>query len=180
MPLVVISSESRPEGAEETAPWACETAGITSLDTPASAAGKLAAVLSACAAQSRPVLIRLPAECTSLPCDPILTAIPAPPWFGPVLAPPPSDPVLTPQLRALADGLVRAARTAKAPVVLLGLEVARFGLLRVAARACVQMGVSDVFVTYDAQELRGKAAAVAAAVAAEGDITYKVIVYPEP
>ena len=95
------------------------TAASVLLDDPAEAPQRIDRALARCIAEKRPIMIEIPADMVDRPCH-------AP---GPFAAPdrPPSDP------DALAEALEEAMSlllTAKRPVILGGVELHRYGLMK--------------------------------------------------
>lgn len=84
------------------------------LDDPATAPAKIARVLRSCRERSMPVYIEIPRDMPAMPC-------------GPVEMLPPS-PVDAEAVDACADEVLARLRTARAPVLMVGVEVRRFGM----------------------------------------------------
>ncbi|SDG94505.1 indolepyruvate/phenylpyruvate decarboxylase [Roseospirillum parvum] len=84
------------------------------LDDPAEAPARLARVLRRCREESRPVYIELPRDQVDRPCAPV-----------PVL---PASPIDTEVVDACADAVLARLAEARAPAMIIGVEVRRFGL----------------------------------------------------
>jgi indolepyruvate decarboxylase len=106
------------------------TCAQTRLDDPATAPAKIARVLRAALTQSRPVYIELPRDVVDAPCGPV---VPAP---GP-----PADPEA---VAACADEVLARLTAARRPVVMVGVEVRRFGLEPRVAELTDRLGVPVV------------------------------------
>ncbi len=100
------------------------------LDDPAAAPAEIARVLRAALTQSRPVYIELPRDVVDAPCGPV---VPAP---GP-----PADPEA---VAACADEVLARLAAARRPVVMVGVEVRRFGLESRVAELTDRLGVPVV------------------------------------
>ncbi len=106
------------------------TCAQTRLDDPAAAPAEIARVLRAALTQSRPVYIELPRDVVDAPCGPV---VPAP---GP-----PADPEA---VAACADEVLARLAAARRPVVMVGVEVRRFGLESRVAELTDRLGVPVV------------------------------------
>ena len=84
------------------------------LDDAGSAPGEIARVLRACLTYSQPVYLELPRDMVSAPCRPVTAA---------------AEPAHDAQaLAACADEILARLRAARSPVLMIGVEVRRFGL----------------------------------------------------
>ncbi|UUZ53743.1 hypothetical protein LP419_34805 [Massilia sp. H-1] len=97
------------------------------LDDPARAPADLARVLANCLAQSRPVYIELPRDQVLAPCERV-----------PRLPLPVTDPRA---LAACADAVLDQLRAAKAPLLLVGVEIRRHGIEDKVARLARLLGI---------------------------------------
>lgn len=98
------------------------------LDDPVRAPEQIARVLSNCVAQSRPVYIEIPRDAVNLPCAEI-----------PVL---PTQQRVDPEaLSACVDEILAVLADAKAPMLLAGVEIRRFGLEQDVAELAVKLGI---------------------------------------
>lgn len=143
-PLVVISGapgvEERKRGllfhhqtktiASQRAMFHEVTCDQATLEDPASASAEIARVLRSCLEQSRPVYIELPRDRVAAPCAPV-----------PVLPPTPCD---AEALGACADEVLARLRAARAPVLMVGVEVRRFGLEQRVAELARRLGLPVV------------------------------------
>ncbi|HET6520177.1 MAG TPA: indolepyruvate/phenylpyruvate decarboxylase, partial [Geminicoccaceae bacterium] len=84
------------------------------LDDPARAPAEIARVLKAAREQSRPVYIEVPRDVVRAPCGPV--------------GPDPASPVDPGAVAACADEVAGLLRAAKRPVLMVGVEVRRYGL----------------------------------------------------
>ena len=84
------------------------------LDDPATAPREIARVLSAAIDQARPVYLELPRDMVGAPCEPV-----------PAYAPAPADPEA---VAACADEIIERLRKARRPVIMVDVEVRRYGL----------------------------------------------------
>jgi indolepyruvate decarboxylase len=97
------------------------------LDDPARAPADIARVLASCLAQSRPVYIELPRDMVLAPCEPV-----------PRLAPPRTEPrTLAACTSAVLDRLSRA----RSPLLLVGVEIRRYGIEHKVARLAQLLGI---------------------------------------
>ncbi|KQV90319.1 indolepyruvate/phenylpyruvate decarboxylase [Massilia sp. Root351] len=90
------------------------------LDNAAEAPALIARALANCVAQSRPVYIELPRDMVAAPCAPV-----------PVLPPPAADPDA---VRACAAEVLRRLSDARRPLLLVGIEIRRYGIEHKVAR----------------------------------------------
>ncbi|MCC6198137.1 MAG: indolepyruvate/phenylpyruvate decarboxylase [Burkholderiales bacterium] len=97
------------------------------LDDATRAPGEVARVLRSCLTYSQPVYIELPRDMVSAPCEPVVAA--AEPAFD-------AD-----ALAACADEIVRRLRDAQRPVLMVGVEVRRFGLEDKVAELARRLGI---------------------------------------
>ncbi len=97
------------------------------LNDPARAAQDLARVLANCLAQSRPVYIELPRDLVMAPCERV-ARLPAP--------------VVDPRtLAACAHAVLARLSQASAPLLLVGVEIRRFGIEHKVARLAALLGI---------------------------------------
>ena len=97
------------------------------LDDPARAPADIARVLANCLAQSRPVYIELPRDMVLEPCEPV-----------PHLAPPRADPRT---LAACTIAVLERLAQARAPLLLVGVEIRRYGIEHKVARLAQLLGI---------------------------------------
>ena len=97
------------------------------LDDPARAPADIARVLASCLAQSRPVYIELPRDMVFEPCLPV-----------PRLAPRCAEPRA---LAACAAAVLQRLAQARAPLMLVGVEIRRFGIEAKVARLAQLLGI---------------------------------------
>jgi len=90
------------------------TAARARLDDPERAPAEIARVLARCVEESRPVYVEIPRDCPALPCGPV-----------PAFQPKSWD---AERVAACADELLARLRAAKDPMLVVGVEVRRFGL----------------------------------------------------
>ncbi|MFO0847624.1 MAG: indolepyruvate/phenylpyruvate decarboxylase [Gemmataceae bacterium] len=102
----------------------------TRLDDPATASADFARVLQAAVVSSRPVYIELPRDMVDAPCGPVTPT-----------ARPPADPDA---VAACADEVLARLSSARRPVVMVGVEVRRFGLESQVAELTDRLGVPVV------------------------------------
>ena len=100
------------------------------LDDAARAPADIARVLASCLAQSRPVYIELPRDMVLVPCAPVAR-----------LAPPPVEPRT---LAACADAVLKRLVCARAPLLLVGVEIRRYGIEHKVARLAQLLGIPVV------------------------------------
>jgi indolepyruvate decarboxylase len=100
------------------------------LDDPATAPGEIARVLSAAIDQARPVYLELPRDMVGVPCGPV------PPY-----AATPADPDA---VAACAEEVMARLAQAKRPVVMVDVEVRRYGLEAKVAELTSRLGVPVV------------------------------------
>ena len=98
------------------------------LDDPARAPADIARVLASCLAQSRPVYIELPRDMVLAPCAPV-----------PRLARAPVDPRT---LRACCAAVLARLAQARTPLLLVGVEIRRFGIEHKVARLARLLGIA--------------------------------------
>lgn len=103
------------------------TCADTVLDDPATAPAEIARVLTAARLLSRPVYIELPRDMVLTPVDPV-----------PSFAPPAADPDA---VREAAAETLEALAAAGRPVLMLGVEVRRYGLEEKAGRLARALGI---------------------------------------
>lgn len=99
-------------------------------DDPATAPQRIAQVLASAKRHSRPVYIELPRDLVAAPSDPV-----------PPLHPTRYDPEA---VAACADEILQRLRSAKQPVLLVGVEVRRYGVERAVAELAKRLGVPVV------------------------------------
>ena len=97
------------------------------LDDPARAPADIARVLASCLAQSRPVYIELPRDMVLAPCAPVVR-LPAPRAEPRTLA-------------ACTDAILDRLAQAHAPLLLVGVEIRRFGIEHKVARLAQLLGI---------------------------------------
>lgn len=97
------------------------------LDDAHSAPDEIARVLASCLRESRPVYIELPRDMVGVACEPVQP-----------LAPDAPD---AEALAACADEILARLNAAHSPVVLVGVEVRRFGLESRVAELCTRLGI---------------------------------------
>ncbi|KON80362.1 indolepyruvate/phenylpyruvate decarboxylase [Azoarcus sp. PA01] len=95
-----------------------------------SAPREIARVLASCLRESRPVYIELPRDMVGVPCEPVVPLVP----------PAPDREVLS----ACVDEILVRLRGAASPVLMVGVEVRRFGLEAKAAELARRLGVPVV------------------------------------
>lgn len=100
------------------------------LDDARTAPAEIARVLASCLRESRPVYIELPRDMVTVPCEPVSA-----------LAPPAVD---HDALAACVDEIVARIRAASSPVLMVGVEVRRFGLEEKVAELARRLGVPVV------------------------------------
>jgi indolepyruvate decarboxylase len=100
------------------------------LDDPAKAPGEIARVLDAALERSRPVYLEIPRDMPSMPCE----AVPARRQVLP-------DPE---RLAACADELLGRLQQARSPVLMVGVEVRRYGLEHRVAELARRLGIPVV------------------------------------
>jgi len=100
------------------------------LDDPATAPAEIARVLSAAIEQARPVYLELPRDMVGVPCGPV------PPY-----RPTPPDPEA---LAACADEIMARLAAARGPVVMVDVEVRRYGLEAKVAELTRALGIPVV------------------------------------
>jgi len=100
------------------------------LDDARSAPAEIARVLRSCLSCSQPVYVELPRDMVNVPCG---TVTPAPP--------PPFD---LDALEACAEEVLERIRAARAPVLMVGVEVRRFGLEHKVAELAMRLGLPVV------------------------------------
>lgn len=105
----------------------CDQARLTDART---APAEIARVLASCLRESRPVYIELPRDMVAAPC-------------APVAAQPP-EPVDADALAACVDEVLARLRGARSPVLMVGVEVRRFGLEAKVADLARRLGVPVV------------------------------------
>jgi indolepyruvate decarboxylase len=98
------------------------------LDDPARAPQDLARVLQSCLAQSRPVYIELPRDMVAAPCLPV-ARLPAPAGDRAALA-------------ACTDAVLARLASAKAPLLLVGVEIRRYGIEEKVASLAHLLGIA--------------------------------------
>ena len=97
------------------------------LDDPATAPAQVARVLASARRLSRPVYLEIPRDCFDLPCAPIPVA---------------SEPVADAEaVAACADEVLARLAAAGRPVMMVGVEVRRFGLEADVARLAAALGI---------------------------------------
>ena len=106
------------------------TCAQTRLDDPARAPAEIARVLDACLAHSRPVYIEVPRDCVDAEC----AAVP----------PPARELIDADALAACADEILAALARAARPVLMVGVEVRRFGLEARVGELARRLGVPVV------------------------------------
>ncbi|MBK8012692.1 MAG: indolepyruvate/phenylpyruvate decarboxylase [Deltaproteobacteria bacterium] len=100
------------------------------LDDPVTAPSELARVLRACRRLSRPVYIEVPRDRVETPCD-----------WAPVL---PVETVDSEAVEACVAEVLQRMRTASAPIMMVGVEVRRFGLEAEVAELATRLGIPVV------------------------------------
>ncbi len=105
----------------------CDQARLTDART---APAEVARALASCLRESRPVYIELPRDMVAVPCDPAV-ALPLPPVDGDALE------------ACVAEVLARL-RAAASPVLMVGVEVRRFGLEAKVAELARRLGIPVV------------------------------------
>ncbi|HXH02038.1 MAG TPA: indolepyruvate/phenylpyruvate decarboxylase [Candidatus Competibacteraceae bacterium] len=100
------------------------------LDDPAKAPQEIARVLRSCRSQSRPVYIELPRDQVFTPCA--------------AVEPLPPEPYDADALAACADEILQRLGKARSPVLMVGVEVRRYGLEDKAARLARKLGLPVV------------------------------------
>jgi indolepyruvate decarboxylase len=106
------------------------TCAQTRLADPATAPGEIARVLSAAIDQARPVYIELPRDMVGIACGPV-----------PAYAPAPPDPDA---VAACADEIMERLRKARRPVIMVDVEVRRYGLETKVAALTRKLGIPVV------------------------------------
>jgi len=100
------------------------------LDDPEKAPALIARVLGNCRRHSRPVYLELPRDRVSAPCAPV---------------PPLSAPTVDPEaVAACADEILNRLRAAKQPVLMVGVEVRRFGVEKEVGELAARLGIPVV------------------------------------
>jgi indolepyruvate decarboxylase len=100
------------------------------LDDAATAPAEIARVLRSCRERSKPVYIEIPRDMANAPCGPVAT-----------LPPSPVDPDA---VDACADEILARLRGARSPVLMVGVEVRRYGLEDEAASLARRLGLPVV------------------------------------
>jgi indolepyruvate decarboxylase len=100
------------------------------LDDPQRAPADIARVLASCKRESRPVYIELPRDMVTVPCGEV-----------PPLADEPDD---LPALAACVDETLERLAAASSPVMLVGVEVRRFGLEKEVGELALKLGLPVV------------------------------------
>jgi indolepyruvate decarboxylase len=100
------------------------------LDDAAAAPGQIARVLHRCLAESRPVYLEVPRDMVNVPCAPV--------------APLPEQPVDREALAACVDEILARLAAARAPVLMVGVEVRRFRLEEKVAALAHRLGLPVV------------------------------------
>jgi indolepyruvate decarboxylase len=100
------------------------------LDDARRAPADIARVLRRCRAESRPVYLELPRDMVSVPCGPV--------------TPLPPEPVDADALSACVDEILARLAAARAPVLMVGVEVRRFGLEAKVADLAAKLGLPVV------------------------------------
>ena len=100
------------------------------LDDARTAPAEIARVLRACLSCSQPVYLELPRDMVTMPCEPVLAA--AEPAFD------------AEALAACADEILARLRAARSPVLMIGVEVRRFGLEEKVAELARRLGLPVV------------------------------------
>ncbi|QTD44502.1 indolepyruvate/phenylpyruvate decarboxylase [Ottowia testudinis] len=106
------------------------TCAQTRLDDPARAPAEIARVLAACLRHSQPVYIELPRDIVAAPCAPV-----------PALVQPPVD---ADALAACAEEVLARLKAARQPVLVVDVEVRRFGLEAKVAELARRLGLPVV------------------------------------
>ncbi len=106
------------------------TCAQTCLTDARSAPAEIARVLRACLSNSQPVYIELPRDMVTLPCEAVAAA---------------PEPAFDPEaLAACADEILARLRAARSPVLMIGVEVRRFGLEQRVAELARRLGLPVV------------------------------------
>ena len=100
------------------------------LDDARTAPAEIARVLASCLRESRPVYIELPRDMVNVPCEPVL--------------PQPARSVDADALVACADEILARLHAAKSPVLMVGVEVRRFGIEHQVAELARRLGIPVV------------------------------------
>ncbi|MBI1905184.1 MAG: indolepyruvate/phenylpyruvate decarboxylase [Rhodocyclales bacterium] len=100
------------------------------LDDARTAPAEIARVLASCLRESRPVYIELPRDMVNVACEPVVAEVPLP-----------TDAEV---LDACADEVLARLRSATSPVLMVGVEVRRFGLEDKVAELAHRLGVPVV------------------------------------
>jgi indolepyruvate decarboxylase len=100
------------------------------LDNPAEAPARIGRALASCTRESRPVYIELPRDMVSAPCGPV--------------TPFPPDPVDPDALAAAVDEILARLARAKSPMLMVCVEVRRYGLEDRVARLAHKLGIPVV------------------------------------
>ncbi len=100
------------------------------LDDARTAPAEIARVLASCLRESRPVYIELPRDMVNVPCEPVL--------------PQPAHSVDADALVACADEILARLHAAKSPVLMVGVEVRRFGIEHQVAELARRLGIPVV------------------------------------
>lgn len=100
------------------------------LDDARTAPAEISRVLASCLRESRPVYIELPRDMVAVPCEPVVALSPAP--------------IDADALAACADEVLARLRSASAPVLMVGVEVRRFGVEEQVAELARRLGVPCV------------------------------------
>jgi indolepyruvate decarboxylase len=102
----------------------------TRLDDASRAPSEIARVLASCIREARPVYIEVPRDMPAVPC-------------GPVIAEPPRA-VDSDALAACVDEILARLRSAQSPVLMIGVEVRRYGQEKQVAELARRLGISVV------------------------------------
>lgn len=105
----------------------CDQARLTDART---APHEIARVLASCLRESRPVYIELPRDMVSVPCEPVVPLDPAPTDHD--------------ALAACVDEILERLHEAASPVLMVGVEVRRFGLEERVAELARRLGIPVV------------------------------------
>lgn len=100
------------------------------LDDARTAPAEIARVLASCLRESRPVYIELPRDMVNAPCEPVV--------------PQPARSVDADALVACADEILARLHAAKSPVLMVGVEVRRFGIEHQVAELARRLGIPVV------------------------------------
>lgn len=100
------------------------------LDDPGTAPKQIARVLANCKRHSRPVYIEIPRDLVAAPCEPV-----------PALPEATVDPEA---IAACADEVLARLKQAKQPVLLVGVEVRRYGVEQAVAKLAARLGIPVV------------------------------------